>query len=92
MKWAVAMGYSQLQRRTEDYLYSVGVVHNTFPTPPGFASENAHFSALEPSGQAVLDARAAHLSAGEQIRLGRCPQGSPDVDLSGSDRVGPVRL
>ena len=75
-----------------DYMYSVGVVYNTFPTPPGFASENAHFSALEPLAQDVLDARAAHLSAGEQILLGRCPQGGPDVDLSGSDRVGPIRL
>ena len=44
-------------------MYSVGVVHNTLPTPPGFASENAHFSALEPLAQAVLDARAAHPGA-----------------------------
>ena len=75
-----------------DYMYSVGVVYNTFPTPPGLASENAHFSALAPLAQAVLDARAAHLSAGEQSLLGRYPQGGADVDLSGSDRVGPVRL
>ena len=39
-------------------MYSVGVVYNTFPTPPGFASENEHFSALEPLAQAVDRARA----------------------------------
>ena len=43
------------------YMYSVGVVYNTFPTPPGF--ENADTSALEPLAQAVLDARAAHADA-----------------------------
>ena len=41
-------------------MYSVGVVYNTFPTPPGFASGNANLSTLEPLAQAVLDARAAH--------------------------------
>ena len=45
------------------YMYSVGVVYNTFPTPPGFKSENANMSALEPLAQAVLDARAAHQDA-----------------------------
>ena len=45
------------------YMYSVGVVYNTFPTPPGFKSENASLSALEPLAQAVLDARAAHPDA-----------------------------
>ena len=39
------------------YMYSVGVVYNTFPTPPGYDSKNADFSALEPLAQAVLDAR-----------------------------------
>ena len=39
------------------YMYSVGVVYNTFPTPPGCDSENADSSALEPLAQAVLDAR-----------------------------------
>ena len=43
------------------YMYSVGVVYNTFPLPPGF--ENADTSALEPLAQAVLDARAAHPDA-----------------------------
>ena len=42
------------------YMYSVGVVYNTFPTPPGFDSEEADFSALDPLAQAVLDARAAY--------------------------------
>ena len=50
-------------RMKSDYMYSVGVVYNTFPTPPGFKSENASLSALEPLAQAVLDARAAHLDA-----------------------------
>ena len=50
-------------RMKSDYMYSVGVVYNTFPTPPGFASGNANLSTLEPLGQAVLDARAAHHGA-----------------------------
>ena len=41
------------------YMYSIGVVYNTFPTPP----EGADMSKLEPLAQAVLDARAAHPSA-----------------------------
>ena len=48
-------------RMKSDYMYSVGVVYNTFPTPSGFAS--ADFSMLEPLAQAVLDARAAHQGA-----------------------------
>ena len=47
-------------RMKSDYMYSVGVVYNTFPTPPGFARDNADFSALEPLAQAVLDGRAGH--------------------------------
>ena len=47
-------------RMKSDYMYSVGVVYNTFPTPPGFKSENADSSMLEPLAQAVLAARAAH--------------------------------
>ena len=46
-------------RMKSDYMYSVGVVYNTFPTPP----EGAAMSKLEPLAQAVLDARAAHPSA-----------------------------
>ena len=41
------------------YMYSVGVVYNTFPTPP----KNADRSKLEPIAQAVLDARAVHPNA-----------------------------
>ena len=50
-------------RMKSDYMYSVGVVYNTFPTPPGFASGNANLSTLEPLAQVVLDARAAHPDA-----------------------------
>ena len=48
-------------RMKSDYMYSVGVVYNTFPLPPGFADVDT--SALEPLAQAVLDARAAHAGA-----------------------------
>ena len=40
-------------------MYSVGVVYNTFPTPP----KDANLSKLEPLAHAVLDARAAHPDA-----------------------------
>ena len=43
-------------RMKSDYMYSVGVVYNTFPMPP----EGADLSTLEPLAQTVLDARAAH--------------------------------
>ena len=43
-------------RMKSDYMYSVGIVYNTFPMPP----EDADLSALEPLAQAVLDARSAH--------------------------------
>ena len=43
-------------RMKSDYMYSVSVVYNTFPTPPG----DADLSKLEPLAQAVLAARAAH--------------------------------
>ena len=46
-------------RMKSDYMYSVGVVYNTFPMPP----EHADFSKLEPLAQAVLDARAFHSGA-----------------------------
>ena len=48
-------------RMKSDYMYSVGVVYNTFPLPSGFA--DADTSALQPLAQAVLDARAAHPGA-----------------------------
>ncbi len=50
-------------RLKSDYQYSVGVVYNTFPTPPGFAEGKADLSRLDPLAQAVLDARAAHPAA-----------------------------
>ena len=50
-------------RLKSDYRYSVGVVYNTFPMPPGFAEGKADLSKLEPLAQAVLDARAAHPAA-----------------------------
>ena len=50
-------------RMKSDYMYSVGVVHNTFPAPPDFASGAAGLPRLEPLAQAVLDARAAHPEA-----------------------------
>ena len=46
-------------RMKSDYMYSVGVVYNTFPLP----SNGADPSKLEPLAQAVLDARAAHPGA-----------------------------
>ena len=46
-------------RLKSDYRYSIGLVYNTFPTPPA----GAHLSKLEPLAQAVLDARAAHPDA-----------------------------
>ena len=59
MAWLRHIG-GRLESR---YRYSIGVVYNAFPTPPGFKSENANMSALEPLAQAVLDARAAHQDA-----------------------------
>ena len=50
-------------RMKSDYSYSIGLVYNTFPTPPGFASNSADLSKLEPLAQAILDARAAHPGA-----------------------------
>ena len=47
-------------RLKSDYRYSVGLVYNTFPAPPGWTDGNAGRAALEPLAQAVLDARAAH--------------------------------
>ena len=46
-------------RMKSDYMYSVGVVYNTFPLPP----KHRDFSSLEPLAQAVLDARATHPDA-----------------------------
>ena len=46
-------------RLKSDYRYSIGLVYNTFPTPP----KGADLSKLEPLAQAVLDARATHSGA-----------------------------
>lgn len=46
-------------RLKSDYRYSIGLVYNTFPTPP----KNANLSKLKPLAQAVLDARASHPAA-----------------------------
>ena len=46
-------------RMKSDYMYSVGVVYNTFPMPP----KDADLSKLELLAQAVLDARTAHPDA-----------------------------
>lgn len=43
------------------YIYSIGVVYNTFPLPPSL--RDADTSVLEPLAQAVLDARSAHEGA-----------------------------
>ena len=48
-------------RLKSDYRYSIGLVYNTFPLPPGFA--DADTSTLDPLAQALLDARAAHAGA-----------------------------
>ena len=50
-------------RLKSDYRYSIGLVYNTFPMPPVFASSDEELSNLEPLAQAVLDARTTHPSA-----------------------------
>ncbi len=50
-------------RLKSDYRYSIGLVYNTFPTPPGFGKGSADLSKLEPLAQAVLDTRAVHSNA-----------------------------
>ncbi len=47
-------------RLKSDYMYSVGVVYNTFPIPPVSDSDLAK---LEPLAQAILDERAAYPKA-----------------------------
>ncbi len=50
-------------RLKSDYRYSIGLVYNTFPTPPGFGTGSADCSKLDPLAQAILDTRAAHPNA-----------------------------
>ena len=45
-------------RLKSDYRYSIGLVYNTFPTPPGFTTGDANLSQLKAHAQSVLDARA----------------------------------
>lgn len=47
-------------RMKSDYMYSVGIVYNTFPWPEADEKQRAHVSRL---AQAVLDARAAYPDA-----------------------------
>ena len=55
MAWLRHIG-GRLESR---YRYSIGLVYNTFPTPP----KGTKLSRLEPLAQAVLNARAAHAGA-----------------------------
>ncbi|MCY3690341.1 MAG: class I SAM-dependent DNA methyltransferase, partial [Gammaproteobacteria bacterium] len=55
MAWLRYIG-GRLESR---YRYSIGLVYNTYPTPP----KGMKLSKLKPLGQAVLDARAAHPGA-----------------------------
>ena len=51
-------------RMKSDYMYSVGVVYNTFPAPPSFSEPGeSGISRLNPLAQAVLDARSEHPDA-----------------------------
>lgn len=50
-------------RLKSDYRYSIGLVYNTFPTPPAFGKQDARLSKLESLAQAVLDARAEYPDA-----------------------------
>ena len=59
MAWLRHVG-GRLESR---YRYSIGLVYNIFPTPPGFGNVSSDLSKLEPLAQAVLDARAAHPGA-----------------------------
>ena len=59
MAWLRHVG-GRLESR---YRYSIGLVYNTFPTPPSFISENTNLSKLEPLAQAVLEARDVHPDA-----------------------------
>ena len=55
MAWLRHIG-GRLESR---YRYSIGLVYNTFPTPPRFSSSDSDSPKLAALAQAVLDARAA---------------------------------
>ena len=59
---AMHMGWTRAVtgRMKSDYMYSVGVVYNTFPLPP---VDEAALRKIEPVAQAILDARAEHPEA-----------------------------
>ena len=59
MAWLRRIG-GRLESR---YRYSIGLVYNTFPLPPGFHTNSPSIAKLEPLAQAVLDARTAHPDA-----------------------------
>ena len=51
-------------RLKSDFRYSIGLVYNTFPVPPGFFhTDSPSIAKLKSLAQAVLDARAAHPGA-----------------------------
>jgi len=56
MAWLRHVG-GRLESR---YRYSIGLVYNTFPLPPGFADGSADLSKLEEVAQAVLDTRTTY--------------------------------
>ena len=56
MAWLRHVG-GRLESR---YRYSIGLVYNTFPTPPDFVEDNTSLLELKPLAQAVLEARDAH--------------------------------
>ena len=60
-------------RMKSDYMYSVGVVYNTFPTPPGYATGSLDLGKLEPVAQAILDVRSQYPEAtlGRSLRSHR---------------------
>ena len=47
-------------RLKSDYRYSIGLVYNTFPTPPGFVNGDLDTSKLQALAKMVLDARAEY--------------------------------
>ena len=59
MAWLRHIG-GRLESR---YRYSIGLVYNTFPTPPAFKKQSASLTNLGPLAQAILDARAEHPDA-----------------------------
>ncbi len=59
MTWLCHVG----GRLKSDFRYSIGLVYNTFPTPPDFTNRDLDLSKIETLAQAVLDARAEWLTS-----------------------------